>query len=221
MSLLAVVALAAMTPKAAFQPLKFDTLITSFSDGDFIDAPTGPWVYTTIVTDARAHPVSTHSASGGNPNDFRDDKITFDSSPKSYSSVGVILALNSTATWTPTSSPTAFSRLSFNCDTEILPTSGGDDNHYALVEQGGKYYMALAEAATVFAWTSYSVPTLVATDFNELNTTTLMFNTSSHPDFVTGSTMTFGYAYWGQHNGPGVLQGELGIDNWLVELYRS
>lgn len=213
MSFVAALAFAVLAP--APRPV---TLITSFSDGNFIDAPTGPWTYTTYVTDARAHPASVHQSSGGNPNDYREDTILFDNPPKSYSSTGVILALNANATWTPTSSPTAFTYLTFTCDNRWHLGSWG--GHWTLVEQGGKYYIGPAEVGVGASWANHTSGHIAATDLNELNMTTLQPDPSSHPDFVSGSTITFGYALWGNHNGPGVIQGIIDIDNWVIELYR-
>src|SRR5690349_19005217 len=75
-----VLPLSALALLGAVAVTKPYTLCVSYTDGDFVDSPSGPWTYTKVknpsgdscitVTDGR-------SASGGDPGAFRIDDVEF------------------------------------------------------------------------------------------------------------------------------------------------
>ncbi len=198
-------------------PCYSDTLVASFSDGTFVQQTTGPWQTTIITTTSQCTIVSSGYSTGGNPNDYRDDNLYFATSPKSYSSRGLVICLDSNATYTPNPSNT-FSQLVISFDERQI---AGPAGHSMCLEQDGKIFVGPSplSAWTAGVWISGSVGGVQASAFNEIDTTTLIKNTSSHPDLQAGNTVTFGYCQYGVHNGPSVTSGRFDIDNWGVDVY--
>jgi hypothetical protein len=128
----------------------------------------------------------------------------------------VIFAINTAATWTPNAN---FSRIVGDWDER---RNFGSNGHQILIVQGSHYYIGGVGPVgtyTVGTWMTGSPATSYASNYNEIDTTTLAIDTSSHPNLTSGSTVTFGYAFYGEHNGPGVLAGQVDLDNWYVGVY--
>lgn len=202
-------------------------LVTTHSDGDFIDTPTGPWQYT-LLKDPAADPcvslTDNRHTSGGNPNAWRENGIYF--CVGKFNRHGAIMALNTSATYTPGAGGTNFHHLNGSVDAKFCNALQNAAGIYILAEQGGSYYVSdpLNTAGSFtpcsMPWTSWFRNNLGANNFYEINTTTLQFNTSSHPNFANGSTVTFGYLMWGESSPAPHLNGTYDIDNWSVSIYR-
>jgi len=195
-----------------------DSLYEYWSDGDF----GSNWTVTTESNSSRCHVATSYVSSGGNPGAYRWDSITFDSSPKNYVAAGCVLSVNTSAQWSPSS--ITFSRIVFSYDLYAFPPA---DLVYQgpLVYQGGNYFIASCpySISSLSTWTVGSQFSLAATDFVEIDPTTLELDSGSHPDFSSaGGTVTCGYALWGSHTTDGhYTTGKTGIDNWYCAVYET
>jgi hypothetical protein len=203
-------------------------LVTTFSDGDFIDTPTGPWQYTLWkdpVGDACVLLTDTRHASGGNPNAWRENAVFF--CVGKVNRHGAILAMNTSATYTPGAGGTSFHHLNGSVDAKFCNPLQNMASIYIVAEQGGTYYVSdpLTTAGSftpcAMPWTSWFRNNLGASNFYEINLTTLQFNVSSHPNFANGSTVTFGYLVWGESSPAPHCNGTYDVDNWSVSVYRN
>jgi hypothetical protein len=214
---LAIASLAIAVTTAANRP---ESLIATWNDGNF----GSNWTFTGLTYGVNVTYSSSVPSSGGNPNAYVAQSINAAANPKFYLGRAVVLALNTNATWTPTTSPTAFTRMEATFDLR-LNLSGPANYQLPLIKQGTKYYIDHNYPVLTGAWDSpgYHVTNLGANSFDEIDVSggTLAINTSSHPNFTSGDTMTFGFAIWGEHLMDGSMHiGACDIDNWSVALYR-
>lgn len=139
---------------------------------------------------------------------------------RAYAGRGADFVLFTSATWTPTTVPLTFDSVEVSWDLRWQYTTV--QAPCALVRQDGKYYIgptATNPNSNFNIWYSFSKTGIQASEFDEIDTSTLLRNTSSHPNFLTGNTMTFGYVMYTEMNwGYMGTGGGVDIDNWSFRL---
>lgn len=196
-----------------------DSIYASWSEGDFIE--NNPWTTLEVETNGYAYASSVRFTTGGNPNAYRQNTVSF-TGPKTFWSKAGVLAINENASYTPPNNGSRFTRLAFACDENM---NIHEHAHLVLVrDDQDKYYVGPGTGVTpsIGNWVSGSNTSIDDSDFDEINPSTLVINTSSHPDFDDlNRTFTFGYAFLGSHDGAVETIGSTGIDNWYVAVYRG
>jgi hypothetical protein len=180
------------------------------------------WTFTCLTYGSGVTVTSTVHSTGGNtggsPDPWHDTYIWFTTS-RTLLGRGVMLAEDSQAVWTPNN----FDYVTMNEDLQKLQV-GSDIWPGILIKQNGTYYLGPGNPTTLTlnTWVAGAQASGYASDFNELNTSDLTVNTSSHPDLSnTGADVEFGFYYAGSRVLGVYAEGETGTDNWVLDVHTN
>jgi hypothetical protein len=193
---------------------------TTFSDSTFPDANWSDTKVTDTTTGQTAFSSALQETSGGNPGFYRMTNLDWAYDGTSASQGIRVAELNSTATYTPSTSG-AITSLSFSIDGAIENRATESPvGERPVAFQDGTYYFGPEGilAQTFSVWQTDAVSGLTSSDFSNLPG-------SAHPNFsATGDPIEFGYTVEAFSTPADASQAEdgffygIGNDNWSVTL---
>ena len=183
-----------------------------FFDGTFVD---GEWTTTVLTSGLGGSGRAGQSATGGNPDSYREISITLVRPTSTEGSLVAVASIKPSAVYDP-GALAAIASVDYSEDAILLEGSGNGHALTIALEQAGVLYAGLPRLVSPDSvWTPKSIPGFVASDF------VAIAGGSGSPDFsASGAPIAFG-SWRAFSSPPGSSAGTRlgGIDNWTVTVH--